>query len=76
MHTIFNRELCIAVTNLSQGCVEYCHPKTTPDMPVTTAVRMSLSVPGKTQLRAILYECYNYMLYATCYEVHLVDFIM
>ena len=25
---------------------EYCHVKTTPDMPVRVAVRMSMSLPG------------------------------
>ncbi|KAL8586395.1 hypothetical protein ACOMHN_023010 [Nucella lapillus] len=39
------RELCIVVTNLSQMSAEYCHPKTTPDMPIRLAVRMSLSFP-------------------------------
>ena len=29
---------------------EYFHPKTTPDMPVKKAVRMSMSIPGKNPL--------------------------
>ncbi|ELT98671.1 hypothetical protein CAPTEDRAFT_186225 [Capitella teleta] len=45
----FNRELCVVVTNLSQSILEYCHPKTTPDMPIATAVRMALATPGTVQ---------------------------
>lgn len=26
---------------------EYCHVKTTPDMPIRLAVRMSMSIPGE-----------------------------
>ncbi|KAK7494691.1 hypothetical protein BaRGS_00014089 [Batillaria attramentaria] len=40
------RELCVVVTNLNQMSTEYCHPKTTPDMPVRVAVRMSMAIPG------------------------------
>jgi hypothetical protein len=39
------RELCIPVTNLTRMCTEYCHPKTTPDLPVRLAVGMSMSLP-------------------------------
>jgi arachidonate 5-lipoxygenase len=39
------RELCIPVTNLTRMQTEYCHPKTTPDMPVRLAVGMSMSLP-------------------------------
>ncbi len=39
------RELCVPVTNISRMCTEYCHPKTTPDMPVRLAVGMSMSLP-------------------------------
>lgn len=39
------RELCVPVTNISRGCTEYCHAKTTPDMPVRLAVGMSMSLP-------------------------------
>lgn len=40
------RELCIPVTNLHRMCTEYCHPKTTPDLPVRVAVGMTMSLPG------------------------------
>ncbi|XP_041365150.1 uncharacterized protein LOC121380414 [Gigantopelta aegis] len=40
------KELCIVVTNLNQMNTEYCHPKTTPDIPVRLALRMSISIPG------------------------------
>ncbi len=43
------RELCIVVTNLTKMRSEYCHPKTTPDVPIRLAVRMSMSFPGKTE---------------------------
>ncbi|MEQ1570866.1 MAG: patatin-like phospholipase family protein, partial [Myxococcota bacterium] len=39
------RELCVPVTNLTRMSTEYCHPKTTPDMPVRLAVGMSMSLP-------------------------------
>lgn len=39
------RELCVPVTNLTRMCTEYCHPKTTPNMPVRLAVGMSMSLP-------------------------------
>ncbi|XP_076468885.1 uncharacterized protein LOC143299503 isoform X2 [Babylonia areolata] len=39
------KELCIVVTNLTQMDIQYCHPKTTPNMPIRLAVRMSLSIP-------------------------------
>ncbi|MCA9490647.1 MAG: patatin-like phospholipase family protein [Myxococcales bacterium] len=39
------RELLVPVTNLTRMCTEYCHPKTTPDMPVRLAVGMSMSLP-------------------------------
>ncbi|MBX2796984.1 MAG: patatin-like phospholipase family protein [Myxococcales bacterium] len=39
------RELCVPVTNLTRMCTEYCHPKTTPHMPVRLAVGMSMSLP-------------------------------
>ncbi|KAL8564383.1 hypothetical protein ACOMHN_057405 [Nucella lapillus] len=42
----FDRELCVVVTNLNQMSTEYCHPKTTPDMAVRLAVRMSMSIPA------------------------------
>lgn len=46
LHARTGRELCIVVTNLNQMTSLYCHPKTTPDMTVRLAVRMSLSIPG------------------------------
>jgi len=39
------RELCVPITNITRMCAEYCHPKTTPDMPVRLAVAMSMSLP-------------------------------
>lgn len=39
------RELCVAVTNVNRMMTEYCHTKTTPNMPVRVAVRMSMSLP-------------------------------
>ncbi|XP_064613811.1 uncharacterized protein LOC135477584 isoform X2 [Liolophura sinensis] len=42
----FGKELCVAVTNLNQMSTTYCHVKTTPDMPVAVAVRMSMAIPG------------------------------
>ncbi|CAH1238838.1 Hypp5643 [Branchiostoma lanceolatum] len=39
-------ELCIVVTNLDQMTEEYCHVKTTPNMAIRKAVRMSMSIPG------------------------------
>jgi arachidonate 5-lipoxygenase len=41
----FGKELCIVVTNVSQGTAEYCHHKTTPHLSIITAVRMSLTTP-------------------------------
>ncbi|XP_077864026.1 uncharacterized protein LOC144349247 [Saccoglossus kowalevskii] len=40
------KELCITVTNVSRRTTEYCHMKTTPNMAVRMAVRMSMSIPG------------------------------
>ena len=39
------RELCVPVTNVTRMMTDYCHPKTTPSMPVRVAVRMSMSLP-------------------------------
>jgi arachidonate 5-lipoxygenase len=39
------RELCVPVTNVTRMMTEYCHPKTTPNMPVRVAIRMSMSLP-------------------------------
>ncbi|KAH9524746.1 hypothetical protein Btru_027688, partial [Bulinus truncatus] len=46
VYNTFDRELCIVVTNVNQMTPLYCHPKTTPDMSIRLAVRMSLSIPG------------------------------
>ncbi|XP_011662849.2 uncharacterized protein LOC593724 isoform X2 [Strongylocentrotus purpuratus] len=40
------KELCIVVTNLSLKMEEYCHVKTTPNLPIRIAIRMSTSLPG------------------------------
>ncbi|XP_065929686.1 uncharacterized protein [Magallana gigas] len=42
-------ELCIIVTNVNYMTEEYCHVKTTPDMPIRLAVRMSMAIPGLFQ---------------------------
>ncbi|XP_062618753.1 uncharacterized protein LOC134280363 [Saccostrea cucullata] len=39
------KELCIVVTNISTQIEEYCHVKTTPDMEIRQAIRMSMSIP-------------------------------
>lgn len=39
------RELCVPVTNLTRMCTEFCHPKTTPNLPVRAAVAASMSLP-------------------------------
>ncbi|XP_070567300.1 uncharacterized protein [Ptychodera flava] len=45
----YGKELCVVVTNVNQMDVQYCHVKTTPDMPIRVAVRMSVSIPGMYQ---------------------------
>lgn len=45
----FNRELAIAVTNVQQRCLEFCHPKTTPNLPIREALVMSLASAGVNQ---------------------------
>jgi arachidonate 5-lipoxygenase len=45
LHTKFGRELCIPITNVTRMMTEYCHLKTTPNMPVRLAARMSMSLP-------------------------------
>ncbi|XP_052248897.1 uncharacterized protein LOC127856622 isoform X3 [Dreissena polymorpha] len=45
----FGKELCVVVTNLNMMTAEYFHPKTSPDMPVRMAVRMSMAIPGLFQ---------------------------
>eukprot|EP00112_Aurelia_sp_Birch-Aquarium-sp1_P010373 Seg2218.5 transcript_id=Seg2218.5/GoldUCD/mRNA.D3Y31 product="putative protein R571" protein_id=Seg2218.5/GoldUCD/D3Y31 len=54
----FGRELCIVVTNLSQMTAEYFHPKTTPNTPIRTAVRMSTAMPGVFQ--SVLYKVHEH----------------
>lgn len=49
-------ELCVIVTNVNRMKEEYCHVKTTPDMPIRLAVRMSMSLPG-------LFQATNYKSY-------------
>lgn len=44
-----NIELCLLVTDLNSMHEIYCHVKTTPAMPVRTAVRMTMSIPGMFQ---------------------------
>ncbi|BFZ23956.1 hypothetical protein BsWGS_26995 [Bradybaena similaris] len=39
-------ELCVVVTNLNHMKAEFCHPKTTPNMSIRLALRMSMSIPG------------------------------
>lgn len=41
----YGSELYITRTNLSKLCTEYLSPDTTPDMPVSKAVRQSTSIP-------------------------------
>ncbi|MFB3103837.1 MAG: patatin-like phospholipase family protein, partial [Pseudomonadales bacterium] len=48
------RELCVTITNITRMMTEYCHPKTTPDMPVRLAVSMSMSMPVLMQPYKIL----------------------
>lgn len=43
---MFGTELCVVVLNMNTGREELFHPKTTPNIPVRMAVRMSISVPG------------------------------
>ncbi|XP_064634173.1 uncharacterized protein LOC135492022 isoform X2 [Lineus longissimus] len=38
-------ELCVIVTNISTCNIEYCHLKTTPDLPIVIAVKMSMTLP-------------------------------
>lgn len=48
-------ELHIVVTNLSRMCSEYCNPKTCPNIPVRDAVRMSMSFPGRSDEKHLLF---------------------
>lgn len=49
LYTRFRKELCVVVTNLTNGQTEYHHLKTTPDMAVADSVRMSLASPPLQQ---------------------------
>ena len=40
-------ELCITAVNVNMVDLEYFHPKTTPDVPINLALRMSVSIPGE-----------------------------
>ena len=40
------KELAITVTDVMQMDCLYCHVKTTPNMPIKKALRMSTSLPG------------------------------
>ncbi|PVD30056.1 hypothetical protein C0Q70_09317 [Pomacea canaliculata] len=57
LYHLNGKMLCIVVTNLSQMTTEYCHPKTTPDMPIRVAVRMSMAIPG--MFSALRYDHYG-----------------
>ncbi|XP_071790966.1 uncharacterized protein [Asterias amurensis] len=46
VYNLFGKELCICVTNVNFLDCYYCHVKTTPDLPVRMAMRMSGSIPG------------------------------
>ncbi|PVD30272.1 hypothetical protein C0Q70_09536 [Pomacea canaliculata] len=49
MYHYLHKGVCIVVTNLTHMTTEYCHAKTTPDMPIRLAVRMSMAIPGLFQ---------------------------
>ena len=53
MYRKTGKELCVVVTNVSSGYVEYCHVKTTPYLPVVDAVRMTLATPGATRYLSV-----------------------
>ncbi|GFO21426.1 hypothetical protein PoB_004793100 [Plakobranchus ocellatus] len=57
VYDMYHRELCVVATNLNQMTSLYCHPKTTPDMPVRLAVRMSMSIPG--MFKAVKHTMYG-----------------
>lgn len=73
----FGRELCIVVTNVSQGRLEYCHPKTTPDLPVSVAVRISMATPGLcSPVKVKLYDKEELFVegpYLDSYPIHCFD---
>lgn len=41
-----DKELCLLVTNVNKLKLEYCHPKTTPDLAIKQALFMAISTPG------------------------------
>ncbi|XP_066303789.1 uncharacterized protein [Branchiostoma lanceolatum] len=49
LYEMTGKELCVVVSNLSDMTEEYCHVKTTPNLPIRKAVRMSMSIPGLFQ---------------------------
>jgi arachidonate 5-lipoxygenase len=49
LYNFNGRELCIVVTNVSCMCEEYFHVKTTPDVEIAVALRMSTALPGLLQ---------------------------
>ncbi|XP_038076980.1 uncharacterized protein LOC119744869 isoform X2 [Patiria miniata] len=46
LYQLNKTELCITVTNMNTMDCTYCHVKTTPDLPIRKAVRMSGCIPG------------------------------
>ncbi|CAH1791882.1 unnamed protein product [Owenia fusiformis] len=56
------KELCIIATNLTTSSVEYFHPKTTPNVSIALAVRISIGIPGFVQPKVVekngLNHCY------------------
>ncbi|XP_077978956.1 uncharacterized protein LOC144434379 [Glandiceps talaboti] len=42
----YGKELVITATNINDMQCVYCHVKTTPDMPIALAVKMTMSFPG------------------------------
>jgi len=41
----YRTELAVVVGNVTLARADWCHPKTTPDLPVIRALRMSMSIP-------------------------------
>lgn len=56
VHEVFGRELCIPITNVTRMMTDYCHLKTTPNMPVRLAARISMSLPVLLQPVAVRTE--------------------
>jgi arachidonate 5-lipoxygenase len=63
----FNKELCLIVVNVDTSEEMYCHVKTTPEMPVRLAVRMSMSFPGTFIIYMV--QIYIYPLLGTPMEI-------